>query len=112
MEYERSGRRRAGGPRREYENAAPGLSSARRPDAYVQAAPRPWESASLYWMTSEAWRRTWWGMVRPRAWAVRRLMAKSKRIGRSMGRSAGFAPLRILSTNTAARRTRSVVFVP
>jgi transcriptional regulator with XRE-family HTH domain len=51
-----------------------------------------------HWMTSVAWASTWWGIVRPRAWAVLRLMTNSKRIGCSMGRSAGLAPLRIRST--------------
>src|SRR5262245_1669181 len=40
----------------------------------------------------------------PSALAVLRLMISSNFVGRSTGRSAGLAPLRILSTNTAARR--------
>jgi hypothetical protein len=38
------------------------------------------------------------GIVRPRALAVFRLMTSSYLLGCSMGRSAGLAPLRILST--------------
>ena len=38
------------------------------------------------------------GIVRPRALAVLRLMSSSSLVGRSMGRSAGLTPLRILST--------------
>ncbi len=38
------------------------------------------------------------GMVRPRALAVLRLMTSSNLVGCSTGRSAGLAPLRILST--------------
>ena len=37
-------------------------------------------------------------MVRPSVWAVLRLMTSSNVVGYSTGRSAGFAPLRILST--------------
>src|SRR5262249_36615291 len=38
------------------------------------------------------------GIVKPRALAVLRLITKSNLLGCSTGRSAGFAPLRILST--------------
>ncbi len=38
------------------------------------------------------------GMASPSACAVRRLMTNSNFVGCSMGRSAGLAPLRILST--------------
>jgi hypothetical protein len=40
----------------------------------------------------------------PSALAVFRLIANSNFVGRSTGRSAGFAPFRILSTKIAARR--------
>ena len=43
-------------------------------------------------------------MVRPSALAVLRLRTNSKRTGCSTGKSAGFAPLRILPTSAAARR--------
>src|SRR6516165_10212314 len=43
------------------------------------------------------------GTVKPIAFADFRLTTSSNLLGRSTGRSAGFAPLRILSTNTAAR---------
>src|SRR5262249_35756616 len=42
--------------------------------------------------------RTDGGMVSPSAWAVLRLITSSNLVGCSTGRSAGFAPLRILST--------------
>jgi len=48
-------------------------------------------------MISVAWKSSVGGMVRPRAWAVFRLMTSSKVVGRSTGRSDGWAPLRILS---------------
>jgi hypothetical protein len=38
------------------------------------------------------------GSVRPRAWAVLRLITSANRMGCSTGRSAGLAPFRILST--------------
>src|SRR5436309_836985 len=47
------------------------------------------------------------GMVRPRALAVLRLITSLNSVGCSMGRSAGLAPFRILSTYVAARRNRS-----
>jgi hypothetical protein len=43
-------------------------------------------------------------MVRPRALAVFKLTTRSNFVGCSIGRSAGFAPFRILSTWVAARR--------
>ncbi len=49
-------------------------------------------------ITSSARNRTVGGIVRPSALAVFRLMTSSNFVGRSTGRSAGFAPFRILST--------------
>src|SRR5262249_51936943 len=46
-------------------------------------------------------------IVRPICFAVFRLMTNSNFVGCSTGRSAGFAPLRILSTYVAARRKTS-----
>src|SRR4051812_41980023 len=51
-----------------------------------------------YWMTCVAWSRMCWGMVRPRACAVLRLMTKSNSRGCSTGRSAGLAPSRMRPT--------------
>src|SRR5262249_52059163 len=51
-----------------------------------------------YWITSSARRSRDGGIVIPSALAVLRLMTSSNFTGRSTGRSAGFAPLRILST--------------
>ena len=56
------------------------------------------EGATTYRITWSALMRTDWGMVRPSALAVFMLMTNSKRVGCSTGRSAGLAPLRILST--------------
>src|SRR5215813_443196 len=46
------------------------------------------------------------GIVRPSAFAVFMLMTRSNFVGCSTGKSPGFAPLRILSTYSAARRRR------
>src|SRR5262249_5585554 len=48
------------------------------------------------------------GIVRLSAFAVLRLMTNSNVVGCSTGRSAGLAPLRILSTNTATRRAKCI----
>ena len=54
--------------------------------------------AQDYWITSVASWSTAGGMVSPIARAALRLTTKSNVVGCSTGRSAGFAPLRILST--------------
>src|SRR5437870_358573 len=61
-------------------------------------------SRQAYRITSSAWRRSDGGRVRPRAWAVLRLMTNSNFAGCSTGRSPGLVPFRILSTKIAARR--------
>ena len=58
----------------------------------------PRAPAPPYWITSSAWKRSVGGIVIPRALAVLRLMTSSNFMGCSTGRSAGFAPFRILST--------------
>jgi len=55
------------------------------------------ESAT-YWMTSSARPSSDGGMVRPSAFAVLRLITSSNLVDCSKGRSAGLAPLSILST--------------
>jgi hypothetical protein len=64
---------------------------------------RAWRQRS----TSSAWKRSVGGRVRPKAWAVVRVLTSSKVMGCSTGRSAGWAPFRILATETAARRFMS-----
>jgi hypothetical protein len=54
--------------------------------------------AMAYRMTLSAWKRRDGEMVRPRVWAVLRLITSSKVVGCSTGRSAGLPPFRILST--------------
>jgi hypothetical protein len=65
-----------------------------------------------YSITSSAVASRVGGTVKPRALAVVRLMTSSKVVGSSTGMSPGFAPRRILSTISAARRKRSVYFGP
>jgi hypothetical protein len=62
-----------------------------------------WSSArySMIWFARPS---TDGGIVRPSAFAVFRFITNSNLVGCSTGRSAGFAPLRILSTWAAARR--------
>src|SRR5262249_44630311 len=52
------------------------------------------------------------GTSRPSALAVLRLISISNLVGCSTGRSAGFAPLKILSTYSAARRSMTSGFGP
>src|SRR4030095_5835916 len=65
-----------------------------------------------YWMTWSARSSSDCGIVRPSASAVLRLMTNSNFVGCSTGRSAGLAPLRILSTKSAVRRNRSGRYGP
>jgi len=58
-------------------------------------------------MTSSALISSEFGTVRPRALPVFKLTTSLKCVGCSMGRSAGFAPLRILSVYATARRKKS-----
>src|SRR3989304_5572382 len=69
-------------------------------------------AALAHRITSSARISTDWGSVRPRALAVVRLMTSWYRVGCSTGKSAGFAPFRILSTYVAERRIMSVRFGP
>src|SRR6267142_5370674 len=57
-----------------------------------------------YSITSSARVRSVGGTMMPSAFAVFKLITSSSLVGRSTGRSAGFAPLTILSTKTADRR--------
>ena len=70
------------------------------------------ELAPRHSITSSARSRTASGILSPSALAVVRLMTKSNLVGCSTGMSAGFAPRRILSTRSAARRNRSGKFAP
>ena len=72
-----------------------------------QAPEAPRRGSEAHWMISSARASTAGGIVRPRAFAVLRLMTSSNLVGCWMGRSPGLAPFRILSTYVAERRKLS-----
>src|SRR4029453_3922731 len=65
-----------------------------------------------HWITWSARPSTDGGIVGPRAFASLRFMTNSNLVGRSTGRSAGLAPLRILSTEGAGPRNWGEKFTP
>src|SRR5262249_11868506 len=71
------------------------------------AAKKPGESPPLHSMTSSARSRIAAGIFRPSVLAVFRLTTSWNRVGCCMGKSAGLAPFRILSTYPAASRNCS-----
>jgi carboxypeptidase Taq len=74
------------------------LSSGAGRGSKSRAGNQPYELASSHSIISSARARIGCGIVRPSALAVLRLMTSSNLVGCSIGRSPGFAPLRILST--------------
>src|SRR5262249_21829722 len=68
--------------------------------------------AAIYSISWSASVSTVHGTVTPSSFAVRRLTTSSNVVGCSMGMSAGFAPRRILSTKSAARRHMLDQFTP
>src|SRR6516162_7921324 len=70
----------------------------------LRAAEQRDELAPLHSITSSASASSLSGTLTPSAFAVLRLMTSSNLVGCSTGMSAGFVPLRILSTSSAARR--------
>ena len=83
----------------------------RRLQPVVRPGPRvmcafPQRAPHAYWSTSSASTRRCGGMVISSARAAFRLMTYSNVVACSRGSSAGFAPLRILSTNLATPRLR------
>ena len=77
-----------------------------------RAAEQRDELAPPHSITSSARSRKDSGIASLRALAVVRSMTSSNLVGCSTGRSAGFAPLRILSTYSAERRNRCVLLAP
>src|SRR5262245_49470527 len=69
-------------------------------------------AASHHSITSSVRASSVGGISRPSTFAVVRLMTKSNFVGCSTGMSPGFAPRRILSTNSAARRKASGMLGP
>jgi hypothetical protein len=62
------------------------------------------QQRKLYSITSSARASSVGGTSRPSAFATIRLTTRSNLVGCSTGRSAGFAPRKILSTKSPARR--------
>src|SRR5262249_10933409 len=73
-----------------------------------RAAEQRYKRASLHSITSSARLINACGRPRPSAFAVLRLITSSYLVGACTGRSAGFSPLRMRSTEAAARRCGSV----
>ena len=69
-------------------------------------------SRQLHSITSSAVASSLSGMVTPSAFAVLRLITSSNVVGCSIGKSPGFAPLKILSTYEAARRKSQWMLAP
>src|SRR5262249_4698053 len=88
------------------------LLRARREWPCRRAADQRDELAPFHSITSSARRRNDSGIVRPSTLAAVTFRTRSNLVGCSTGRSAGFAPRRILSTRPAARRNRSRKFGP
>src|SRR5262245_52696378 len=88
------------------------LRSRRERPRGCRAADQHNEVAPLHSITSSARAISVGGTSRPSAFAVLRLMTNSNFVGCSIGNSEAFAPLRILTTNAAARRLRSGTFGP
>jgi len=65
-----------------------------------------------YSITSSARTKNDSGRFNPINFAVLRLTVRKNRVGCSIGKSAGLAPLKILSTRTADRRRKSLIFWP
>src|SRR6516225_4375681 len=84
----------------------------KRPRRGRDAEQRDERAPAAHSITSSARPSSVSGIVRPSAVAVIRLMTRSNLIGCSTGKLAGFAPRRILSTKSPARRNRSGTFAP
>ena len=63
---------------------------------------------ATYSITSSAWASSACGTFRPRLFAVFRFITSSYFVGAWTGRSAGFSPLKMRSTYSAARRNWSM----
>src|SRR5215470_6697694 len=84
----------------------------RTDDRCRRAAEQRDELATSHSITSSARNKIDVGTDTSIALAVFKLSTNSKLVGCSTGRSDGFAPLRILATNDAARRTIGTVSMP
>jgi len=84
----------------------------RRERPRCRCAKQREEFAALHSITLSARASSVGGIVRPSAVAVIKFMTRSNLVGCSTGKPAGFAPRRILSTKSPARRNRSETFAP
>src|SRR5215470_1556265 len=75
-----------------------------RPGEHTQGRASDEPPSGDHWISSSARSSSDGGMVSPSALAVLRLITNSSCVGCSMGRSAGLAPLSILSTQLVGRR--------
>src|SRR4029450_12925935 len=80
-----------------------GEDSWRESSRTPRRAPAQRRMSTRYWITWSARCSSDCGILKPRALAVLRLTTNSNLVGCSTGRSAGFAPFRILSTKTPRR---------
>src|SRR5437016_3144582 len=86
------------------------LRACRERPRHRRAAEKRDELAARHSITSSARASSVGGTVRPSALAVVRLITRSNLVGCWIGRSPGFAPRRILSTYSPARRNKSGKF--
>src|SRR5262249_8450359 len=107
---ERPGDRVAKEPDHRYRRLLPPRRE--RPRRRRASEQRDERAAPNHSITSSARARRGGGISRPSALAVLMLTTRSKRVGCSTGKSDGFAPLRILSTNAAARPYISLMLGP
>jgi hypothetical protein len=95
---------------------SPGRARQQSMSASLRKRPKCCVAAKMkqhrYSITSSARASSVGGTSRPSALAVLRLISISNLVGCSTGRSAGFAPLKILSTYSAARRSMTSGFGP
>src|SRR5262249_8800415 len=101
----RRGRRRGRKWREDADLSSRGLLRARRErPRYTRAAEQRYERAALHSITSSARASKVAGTSRPSALAVFRLITSSNLVGCMIGRSAGFAPLRMRPAYTPVKR--------
>src|SRR5262249_47403686 len=111
-----------GSKRRQERRIGPGKPAAQKPDHRQRrllrsrrerprrrAAEQRYELATLHSITSSARASSVGGISKPKTLAVFRLTTNSNLVPCCTGRSAGFAPLRILSTKLAERYHMSLM---
>jgi hypothetical protein len=97
-------------PRADLRTSSPQVSKVPKPA--VSRCSKRCARMRGYSITSSARTRNDSEITSPIDLAVLRLTSKSSRTGSSIGKLPAFAPLRILSTNAAARRKFSATLIP